>query len=436
MTLFTYKGEWTSRSTVGTDVITGVGFTPSVIIVYASQAAANATFEERYARSFGVAIGTTASTDQKSIYAFSTDNSASSNVSSMYAQSVITIINSSGTTIAEATVSAIGADGFTINWTTIDIARIFHFYCLGGTDITDTAVGSFDLPTSGTTGNVSTNIGMQPDLLFLFSRGAGAENSASTGSCGLSVGVASTTGQFAIGHTTVDGAATMDTGRTQRADRVILRVNFSDATLIEAEASFVSFSATGFTLNYTSVDVGASTDVMGYLAIKGVTTIIDSFTTAGATQTVATGGFIPAGVMLFSVNGASSTAVQTNNRYTMGAIDDAVNGHAIWGGDQDNVADSITAVYQDNTNCYFSATEAATATSSTKNTVASCTGLSSSGFALSYSVGPATEEVCFIAFYAVDSQGGGGPPPAIAAIQNTMGEYGMSSPSYRDFGQV
>lgn len=100
----------------GTQAITGVGFQPRLIIIHtvASGGAANA-------HSHGHATGTT---DEE---VARVDSAGGGNVES---GNIISIIN--GANSQKATISAVGSDGFTLNWTEVgsSIAVNFVYQCI------------------------------------------------------------------------------------------------------------------------------------------------------------------------------------------------------------------------------------------------------------------------------------------------------------------
>lgn len=426
MTLQTFAGTWTSRANAGDDVITGVGFTSKVIIVYSGEltnAALNA-FQSNYAFHFGVAVGTTATTDQRCLTAVSLDAAATSDVYSAWFRGIICVANNAGTFNAKATISAIGADGFTVTWSVQDAARDYFYLCIGGTDITNVDVDEFSTPASTGDQTISTP-GFQPDFLMLFGVQPAATDTASNAGGAINLGFANSTQQCALSVVSEDAVATMDTGRYQRNDKVLVKHSFVDTATKVTEATLSAFTGTGFTLNYTTA---TNINALGYLAIKGIGSSIGSITSpiVGATPVSqsTTTNTNPTGLMLFSVDNTAQTTLQDNNRLTIGTASDSTHRSTVWCGDQDNVADDVSARYIDTAKVCLIATENATAGSSTKNAVADLSSFDSNGFTLSWSTIDAVNayEVLFIAFSSTTIA----PVAAAAVTTADMGKLGLT----------
>lgn len=402
MTIQTFTGTWTSRATAGNDVITGVGFTPKVIIVYGIGAnnGQNNAFTIFYTLNFGVAVGTTAVNDQRCLMTFSNNNVATSDVDSCWYRGIIAASTTTGVFQNKATISAIGADGFTVNWSLQDAARDYFYICIGGDDITNVDVGSLTTP-AGTGDQTYTDPNFQPDFLMLFGSTFASDDSAANTSSQMHIGFANAVSQSCVACISEDNVATMDTGRYQRTDKILATFIGNDTATKANEATLSAFTSTGFTLNYTTATAGG---LVGYLAIKGIGTTIGAITSpiAGATPVsqFTTTNTSPTGLMLFSTNNTAQTTLQDNNRFTIGSASDTTHRNTCWNGDQDNVANSIAVRYVDTAKICLLATENVVTASSTKNAVADLSSFGSNGFTLSWSTIDAVNayEVLYIAF--------------------------------------
>jgi hypothetical protein len=391
LTVLTKTGSWTSRANTGTDVITGVGFTPKVIIVYSNELTnANLnSFQPHFAFHFGVAVGTTATTDQRCFSTVSLDNSASSSVYRGWFQGIINNCSSTPAFTAKATISVIGSDGFTVNWSQQDAARDYFYLCIGGSDITNVDVGAITLPTAGTTGDVSyTGPNFQPDFVMLFGAGASAEDQVAN-DCTPILGVANGSTQGAFCGISEQARATMDTARYQRSDKCLVKIDSTDTATKALEASFNGFTSTGFTLNYTTVTADAASDLVGYVVIKGIGSKIGTLTTptSGGTPVsqTTTVNVAPVGlIMMGAVQVASTSITTTANQFVFGTASSSSSRNVCYAADNDNVPDSVTVRQTNTTHIIRNITAAATEASSTLLVSADLTSFGSYNFILSY----------------------------------------------------
>ncbi len=169
--------------------------------------------------------------------------------------------------------------GFDINFTTHAKSETIYYLALGGSDITNSSVGSFDFPTGST---YSQNLGYRPDALILF------------GIVGTPVGTDRSKPPISIGF--YDGTTQYSEGHSERSDGSADRGGWKlgainamptegttgtvTSTLYEVTAAFTS---TGFDLTKT---VGGTTQAAHcFIAIKGPQCKVgtkDTATAAGA----------------------------------------------------------------------------------------------------------------------------------------------------------
>lgn len=408
MALTFYSGSFTSRTNTGTDVISGVGFTPKVIIFYSCDwtGMADETFGVDLTFRMGWAVDTTAA-NQKSIDCYSEDAVATSNSERGYSAASAICAESSPSMVAIGVVSVIGADGFTVNWTTNDgTAKKISYICLGGADITNTKVGQLTSPAAGGTGNqTTTGVGFQPDIVMFISTGQ-TDGQVST-QCVWGVGFATgSADQACLCGISKTGQATMITKRYQRTDNsnCFALLDTATPTSKALEGSLVSMNADGFTINWTTVITSGASKSVAYLAIKGGNFEIDAITspTAGtppvSQQTTAV-GFQPVGLLMASTGKTSGTTIVGTNRISIGGGTSSTAARNAWAGDTDAVADSITARTHRNNKIVSAITEAATQGNSTINASASITSLDTDGFTLSWDARDTNAyEVIYVAF--------------------------------------
>jgi hypothetical protein len=159
-----YVGTFTKRSGTGTQDITGVGFTPKALVFWTTLRTAQDGFESAAQRfCFGFSDGTN--------HAAVSHASASGGLDTAFGHRndcCLLIVDLDESVNSVGVVSALSADGFTVNWTTAagHANVLINFLAIGGTNVS-AKVG--DVVTSGSTGTQSvTGVGFEPDLvLFL-----------------------------------------------------------------------------------------------------------------------------------------------------------------------------------------------------------------------------------------------------------------------------
>lgn len=390
MGLSFFTGSFTSRTSVGTDVITGVGFTPKVIIIYSGgyDVAFN-TITGYIEWCLGAAVDTTAA-NQRAIYVEAVDGSGNSNTYSRWHSSAVTIPDVAASIGA---ISAIGADGFTVNWTVEEaLANRLGFLCIGGTDITNTKIGDITSPTAGTTGNQAiTGVGFQPDVVILFSCGGTTSNVNRDGAVyGLGFATSSTN-QVCTATVSKDAVATKSTKRYQRGDNTACFALIDNVTTTSKalEGSFVSMDSDGFTINWTTVAAAGASKIISYIAINGGSYKCGAITapvsgTAPVSQATTGVGFQPTGLIMASACGTASSSIGANNKMCFGSGSSSTTRGCAFSGDNDATANDITMAVNKNAKIITNYTIVGAEGSSTINAEADLTSLDADGFTLSW----------------------------------------------------
>jgi len=142
-------GSGTQPSTTGTQAITGLGFTPKAVIMGSVGNTASTVVAAEARLSYGFA---TATNQIFSMWMGDLDNvTPTTNASRTSTTSLVAMANpaASGTTstlLAEATLSSLDSDGFTLNWTTVadTTAREYIWAAIGDTTaVVTTSGGSY-----------------------------------------------------------------------------------------------------------------------------------------------------------------------------------------------------------------------------------------------------------------------------------------------------
>lgn len=129
-----YKiGNFSQKTSTGTSSVTGVGFRPAAIMLHSANQTVVSGVQNDWDHSMGWG---TASSAESSTYTGSTKkvapSSASTNISTSKVLRMMTESGSTPTTQAEADISTLDSDGFTLDWTTADATARDIFYAAFG----------------------------------------------------------------------------------------------------------------------------------------------------------------------------------------------------------------------------------------------------------------------------------------------------------------
>jgi hypothetical protein len=379
----------------GNVAVTGVGFQPKLVMLYESGYFVGFDTIDSWSQfGLGAASDTTA-TNQRSMYMDASDGATPTDAACVWDNDAATHSNRNKNI---CTVSAIGADGFTTNWSANTDNSRMYYACLGGADITNVKVGNITSPTSGTTGNQSyTGIGFQPDLLILFGSHATASGTVTSGAT-YCVGFAtSATGQVSISGVIKDAVTTTSTQRYQRSNNAVCYalMDIATTTTKALEGALVSMNADGFTINWTTVGTNGASKPVNYIAIKGGSYKVGAISsptagTAPVSQATTGAGFRPKGLFMCSAGAVSSTAIQAGQQISFGAGSSSTDRHCCFCGENDSTTSSVTMNINKSAKLVSMYNIVAAQASSTVNAEADITTLDADGFTLSWTTKSAT----------------------------------------------
>jgi hypothetical protein len=332
----------TGTSTGALTPVTGLGFTPEVLIFWLSGRTDITDAEGGATYQFGAGFGISSSLRQCAGIS-SDDGATSSNagVINRALQCAVAALATSGNIDGAVDVISLDADGFSLT-VDADFANdlTVHYLALGG-DITNATCGSFTIGTGdGTGAKALTGVGFLPDLLiFLSTTTTGATSSAP--GAGFAFGAATAAAsEFVVGVGVQDGQGTMNTIRYGFGDECIAMADPTYAGF-DVRASFTSMDADGFTINVEEV---ARTRNVNYLALKGGYYAVGDFLTRTDGNDIAvTGtGVNPSAVLFASHCTAESTqdTKQDSAVMSLGAAVSTSSRAACAMSDQDALADS------------------------------------------------------------------------------------------------
>lgn len=241
------------NNTTGSVNYTGVGFQPKVIIHSGGWASDTPPAQQSNANpAIGAAV---ASGSQWSAAWFDEDNQGTTDVD--YIQDAILVSRFWTTGIQyQGTLTGVGSDGFTINWTTASGSPDkIYFLCLAGN--VNAKAGSFTRQ-SGTGTQGVTGVGFTPNAgLFVSLNSSASDGSSTAGNVTFSAGVVDSAGGAAsLGARSDDAAGTSNSDSISSTNR-LLRWPASDG------ATFTSWDSDGYTVNWQASAAG--TEKVWYL---------------------------------------------------------------------------------------------------------------------------------------------------------------------------
>lgn len=377
-------GSFAKATATGNQAITGVGFQPKFVLLFWTHGVTSNTWVGGAAWGMGMC-------DSGGRYTcYSTHPDAGTARERRAAVQAISICNSAGTVLAEATMSSLDSDGFTLNWTTADATTyLIGYLCLGGTDLTNVDTYEWRPDVAGNTGNKSfTGLAFQPDACLVNCIAKDAAAPVSDSQFVGMIGGFRTTTERAVAMAKTGGSPSASAFNNTRLCADINEADSSDYWY----ADLVSLDASGFTINLVNNTWG---QYLTGAAFKGGSFKVGSFTkaTSATTQSVTGIGFAPSAVILFGSHQTSATGESiTKARLQLGLIDVHGNNRAMNTYKQDaaNVGGNV-----------FSADKAFIVADNDTSTVdGQCTGsLKSDGFDLVWSSNNANADyIGYIAF--------------------------------------
>jgi hypothetical protein len=283
----------TGAATVA-QAVTGVGFRPSLVILWTAGETADATFQADNHQAIGATSGASESGAISQSVRDNTSATVAGHTAARVAAKALTLVHHDQTLRAECDLTSFDSDGFTLSWTTNNaVATIVHYLALRDVRA---KVHNFQLNTA-TGVQAITGIGFQPELVIFLgpiSGGAAAIPSVVTHSY-WGLGAIDAAGeQFALTGIAVD---------TSQTRSRYLTASSSFRGLNEFNAVYVSMDADGYTFNLTENSSLSAARMIG-VAIRGCRVKIGTFAKATggapASQSVSGMVFAPGALVLVS----------------------------------------------------------------------------------------------------------------------------------------
>jgi hypothetical protein len=326
----------------------------------------------------------------------------------------IVVIDNTGAIIASATQSSLDTDGFTVTWDVADAtARIVNFLAIGGPDITNAAVGTYQGNTTGAQAvTVGSTGGFQPDLVILF--GAGIDNSAGAGFT-PAFGLNTSTNNMAAALGSTDNVATSVAFKRQRTGNLRSLSTISGAGTPVTECTTFTTTSTGFSITCAT----QGNQHTSYIAIKGGQYKVGSGnqpTASGNHNTFTSIGFTPTAVLIGSFQAGSTTSSVATARWSWGAGTSATSRFALWNGVTDAAATDVSTTYLDRTKIVQYRQE--TGATSTGVVSADLVSFSSGIVTLNWAADATSRELIYLAIQT--TEGSAPPPPTTTSVRRII----------------
>lgn len=399
MSLQTFVGSFTGNNTTNNQSVTGVGFTPKILIFWWTFNTADAS-AVNYQFGMGAAVS---SSSRFALWSIAADAAATSDAARIHDNTKCLIAClANGTVVGAADFVSMDSDGFTIDWTTAT-NTIFCFLALGGDDLTNASILQFIAPVS--TGQVSyTGVGFQPTCILPFSGwnsngtfpATGVANASFSMGAGLSGAI-----QVTAGAGVQDAVGASDSAYGQLTTEVI-RTPTADPADIGAE--LISLDSDGFTLDWNDA---IDADYVWVICLRGPIFAVGQFSQSINTGSVSTTGLgiTPSVLMLFSANSATDTQSGQHAKFSFGAGTSSSARSCIWAGDVDEADPTQCDHNMDRSKII----KLMTAGTPTVNAAADLVSLDAGGFTLNWSTVDATaRHIQYIAIGNATLSGGGG----------------------------
>jgi hypothetical protein len=414
MTFYAKVGTFLmAGGTPADQAITGLGFTPKVLIFFGGGNANVNTWAGIWDSALGFATSS-------SVYGVTTMGDAAagttSNCSRDMAAKAFTVVYA-GVAYDIFTLKTFDADGFTITWTTA-ASQQMGYLALGGTDITNATVKAWTA-IAGTGTQTVSGVGFQPDLVMtigdeMTAIGITTEAITQIGACEQEL--PEVINQWALDTYAKNGVTTTQTERVQITDA--FAVGLGHGTSITRKASLTNMNSDGFVMNW---GVAGGSHVYYSLCIKGGAYSVGKFNkpTGAAPQTInlSCNTITPAAIMLFSDAYIASASAVTGARLMMGA-DDGTNHSCYVAQSKNGVTPASTAASQ----AHFNDRSIDVANNDTKTDEAIGT-VGSFGLGTATASFPSTNnavatEICYIIFGGSNSPTVSMPCPSTVSASN------------------
>jgi Tfp pilus assembly protein PilX/predicted membrane protein len=307
--------------------ITGIGFQPKAIIFFWTRQTAVGFAPQNSRVNVGIGFAT-GPANERAVSITARDRRNNSDDGRRYSQSNAIIFLTNGgppALVAQAELTSLDLDGFTIRWTTNDAnPYLIHYIALGG-DITNAFASTLNL-TNVAGDQAVTGVGFQPDfVLFLWGYpNVGGAPGFDTNLPNAEIGLGfakNATARATLVYSGRDGSGPNTAKRwQQRTDSAILLLDATNPLNQDAIVDFVSMDPDGFTVTKSDPPVYNNTPIF-FLALKGGRHQVGAFNQPATTgnQSITGVGFQPQQLMLASFNRIANPNITGGGALSYGA---------------------------------------------------------------------------------------------------------------------
>src|SRR3990167_10892943 len=303
-------GSIDSPTATGAQGFTGIGFQPKVLLLFFDKNTADGNAVD-WMRCLGWGISSTERASHGTSYIDGVGGGTAdmgrsySNAHILYAYQAA---SGSITAFLVADLVTLDADGFTLNFTTVQASAYkVNYIALGGADLTNYNISQRQAP-AATGSQAYTGEGFQPDCILTFGTGTTTAPPVNSNNVGArnELGIGISGSAFASAWDGNDSASTKYTGKGQRADIMLILQANASPPVVYYEATLTSLDADGYTWNWLTT---SNNRYFSVLSLKGGQYALGAFnqnvTPTTGNQSVSALAFQPLG-LLFSSFGAAS----------------------------------------------------------------------------------------------------------------------------------
>lgn len=313
MAVSSYVGSFTTNTVLGAQSITGLGFTPKAVILWATYTAVVGANNEMRS-TFGCA---TSPTQEWTTGAYHNIGGVTSGCEFTNDRCLRIIDGADNSSVISAQFTSFDADGFTITYTVNDgVALSINFLALGGSSISARA-GVFDVPTTDGPVTVSALPFDPKATLLAFGAANNTDAPMSDAMMGIGWGVSPTQQASSNFYGAVASGGPNVAHQIQTAEYAMVRVDINGNRNLTG--SYSSGTAS-FTVDVSHIT--AATMRVGYLTLGGSAGYsiyrFNEPSTAGE-RVYTSVGTSPSALMLMTNGNAASSGIQSSMRRTIGA---------------------------------------------------------------------------------------------------------------------
>ena len=322
------QGTFNKPASTGVQEVTLVGFKPKALLLWGTHHD-TVGFNADARASFGFTDGI----NQFATSGRADDDGGATNAGRSTASGCY-LMSGPNLAVAEdqAEIVSFEADGFKIDWTTLDatFTSIIHYLALGGDDL-NAFVSNFRDSGIKDGDQSITGVGFEPSALITAHNEVGLLDVSVLGSGGIGLGIATSSAQMGMRTRSFLSSSTT---RGQRVDELILLHSgwgSDPGGPLYRSAAWKTMDSDGFTVTWNDT-TGFVTHLHGYLALSGIAAAVGVETqpTSVSEQVVTGLRFTPSWLLLYGFNrtaaGAPRSPFVDHCRHSIGGSDGTTEG--------------------------------------------------------------------------------------------------------------